>query len=245
MNAISVNGKYYKTVKDAFERVKKVNGEGYTVDKDVTITLYKDIVEDGLVVKTDSNSLNVVIDFNGHTYTIDGTVGSTNTTTNGFQLNRNCNVTLKNGTLTSSKSMILIQNYSNLTLDNMILDGKNLDKSSVQGPYTLSTNNGNTKINNTTIYAHKYGIAFDVCSFASYTGNTVEVLGNSNIEGNIELSTFNDVSPRLILTNGKLNGKLVMSTNANKCIVTKSSNFNVDAPNGYAWDDSGVLVKNS
>ena len=60
--------------------------------------------------------------------------------TNGFQLLQNSDITFKNGTIKSDKAVILIQNYSNLTLDGVSLEGGKLTQ------YTLSNNNGNTVI---------------------------------------------------------------------------------------------------
>lgn len=54
-------------------------------------------------------------------------MGSSGTETNGFQLQKGSAVTFKNGTITSDKAKILIQNYSDLTLENVVLDGRNLD----------------------------------------------------------------------------------------------------------------------
>ncbi|HJK48840.1 MAG TPA: InlB B-repeat-containing protein, partial [Methanocorpusculum sp.] len=56
---------------------------------------------------------------------------------------------------------MLIQNYCNLTLENVTLDGTNLPGSY---PYTLSNNCGNTVLKgNTKIIAADDGVAFDVC----------------------------------------------------------------------------------
>lgn len=74
-------------------------------------------------VRVPSNK-NITFDLNTFTYNIDGdTVGSPGTATNGFQLLRDSTITFKNGKLTSTKAIILIQNYSNLTLEDMELDG--------------------------------------------------------------------------------------------------------------------------
>ena len=89
----------------------------------------------------------LTIDFAGHTYTVDGTtVGSPNSTTNGFQLLKGNKITMKNGTLYSRKAYILIQNYSSLTLEKMTLDGKDIPQHAVYPDsvvrYTLSNNCG-------------------------------------------------------------------------------------------------------
>lgn len=112
----------------------------------VTITMLKEAQGDGVVVKAGQN---IVFDFGGHTYNINGAlVGSAGTETNGMQLLKGSVVTLKNGTLTSDKAQILVQNYCDLTLDGMMLDGT---KSSVCG-YVLSNNFGNTVATGDTCY---------------------------------------------------------------------------------------------
>lgn len=123
-----------------------------------TVTLLKDASGDGVVVPSGSN---IVIDFAGYTYDIDGTtVGSTGTETNGFQLLKNSTIEFRNGTLTSSKAKILIQNYSDLTLKDMTLDGTGLLGAN---PYVVSNNCGNVTITgDTSIIAAPGGVAFDV-----------------------------------------------------------------------------------
>ena len=175
-----------------------------------TITLLKDASGNGVVV---ANGKNMTFDLNNCTYTIDGTtVGSTGTETNGFQLLKNSTVTFKNGTITSDKAKILIQNYSNLTLDNVTLDGTNLKGSA---PYTLSNNFGNTLIKDTTILAATNGYAFDLYYWPENgygDGVSVTVEGDSQIKGNIQYGSDNsdtqNVSQKAILniTGGTFTG---------------------------------------
>ena len=150
-----------------------------------TITLLTDCGGDGIVIDKD-----ITIDFAGHTYTVTGNpVGSAGTETQAFQILKNNKVTLKNGTLTSTASSgvkMLIQNYSNLTLENMKLDGTNIG----DGNYTLSNNSGEVTIEDTEITAPDGGVAFDVYDYSSagYEVPEVTVKGNSNIDGEIEKS---------------------------------------------------------
>lgn len=150
-----------------------------------TVTLLKDASGDGVVVPSGSN---IVIDFAGYTYDIDGTtVGSTGTETNGFQLLKNSTIEFRNGTLTSSKAKILIQNYSDLTLKDMTLDGTGLSDAN---PYVVSNNCGNVTITgDTSIIAAPGGVAFDVYYWpAGGYGEGVSVTLNTTgtITGNIE-----------------------------------------------------------
>ena len=158
-----------------------------------TITLIKDVTGAGLVINKD-----ITIDLNGKTYTFNEGVG--NIPSNGFQILKDNNVTIKNGTLNvateaSNKFYILVQNYANLTIDNATLDGTNLDKwSTVENnwdSYTLSNNSGNVNISNTKIIANNDGIksfAFDACKSTYYTAPIVTLGENVTIKGNVELS---------------------------------------------------------
>lgn len=155
---------------------------------------------------------NFTIDFAGFTYTCTGpAVGSSGTQSQAFHLEwngsdaANANVTLKNGTLTSSSYtdsgvLMLVQNYCNLTVDNMILDGSNLPSDG----YTLSNNCGNVTIKDSTLIAPNGAVAFDVCDYASYTGITVTVEGKSFIQGKVEVvnSNGNENNAKLILKSG-------------------------------------------
>ena len=152
---------------------------------------------------------NFTIDFGGHTYTCVGpAVGSSGTESQAFHLewngkdNPNVNVTLKGGTITSTEGsgvQMLVQNYCNLTLDHMVLDGTN-----VTAGYTLSNNCGNVVIKDSTILAPASGVAFDACDYSSYTGVTVTVEGDSYVQGKIEVVNDNggDNNARLVLKSG-------------------------------------------
>ena len=147
---------YYENLETAFAAVQ--DGQ--------TITLLADCAGNGIKAPQGKFTNGITVDFNGHTYTVDGdTVGSTGTETNGFQLLKDNKITFKNGTITSTKAKILVQNYSDLTLDNMTLT---LNNASYASAYTLSNNNGTVVINDTTINANPAGgFAFDVCRYAS------------------------------------------------------------------------------
>lgn len=176
---VEMNDKYYESLQDAVNEAK--NGE--------TITLQKDAATNGVIkgngVQAKSGS-NFVLDLNGLTYEVaQGMVGSSGSETNGFHLLRDSNITIKNGTLTKSINYIngsmLIQNYSNLTLDNVILQGT----SNVR--YVLSNNYGNIVLKNgTELNATDGNYAFDVYYWAPYykegvtltiADDTVKVVG--------------------------------------------------------------------
>lgn len=181
---VTVGEAGYETLAEAIEDVK-ANG---------TISFIRNGKGAGVVINKD-----ITIDFNGKTYTFSELgVGSGTLTSNGFQILKGNNVTLKNGTLNVAEAMkakyyILVQNYANLTVENMKLDGTNLDKwSTIDGDsYVLSNNSGNVNIVNTTITANNDGdkaFAFDVCKKASYEAPVVTLDAKSKIYGRVELS---------------------------------------------------------
>ena len=87
---------------------------------------------------------------------------------------------------------MIVQNYCDLTLDNMVLDGSNLNN---KAPYTLSLNNGVVNITgNTSILAKEDGVAFDVYYWPDggyEEGVQVTVNTTGTISGPIEISTDN------------------------------------------------------
>ena len=159
------NGKRYATLKEAINDVK--NGG--------TITLTSN-VDNAAGISVPSGK-NFTLDFNGKTYTLkDPDAGSTGTESNGFQLLKDSTITFKNGTIKvapgNSSIKRIIQNYANLTLENMQIYAAN----QVGGEdYPLSFNNGNIvfKGNTSIITSSDSNIAFDVCKFSSYPSTTV------------------------------------------------------------------------
>ena len=177
-DAAKIGNKTYETLAGAVASV--------TDGTATTITLLRDASGDGIIIESGRN---ITIDLNNHTYLIDGTtVGSPDTETNGFQLLKGANVTIKDGKITSTKAKILIQNYCNLTLHNVELDGRNL----VGSAYTLSLNCGKIQITgNTSILAKTGGVAFDLYYWpkGGYSeGVQVTVDTTGTISGPIELA---------------------------------------------------------
>lgn len=207
----------------------------------VTITLLTDATGDGIKVEAPKN---ITFDLGGHTYNVDGTtVGSSGTETNGFQLLKGSAVTFKNGTITSNKAKILIQNYSDLTLENVVLDGSNL-----AGPYTLSLNNGKVNITgNTSILAKKGGVAFDLYYWpdGGYSdGVQVTVNTTGTISGPIELSHDGTTNAAAVadhnsLTIENINHEGTISNNVGEdvnSIVKINGGTFADEPTKYTGD---------
>ena len=213
------------------------------VDGD-TITVLADSTGNGIKAPQGKFATGLTVDFDGHSYTVDGTtVGSTGTETQAFQLLMNNTITFKNGTLTSDKAQMIIQNYSNLTLDNMVIDGTQM---AGDGNYALSNNNGNVVIKDTTITAREGCIAFDVCRYASYPSVNVTVTGDSEINGDVEISASGSDAKdgfSLTLESGTMNGNIVvdptaaaaMAATPAKAEVTKADTFTQTAPADFEW----------
>lgn len=116
-----------------------------------------DASNEGLAVAENSS---FVLDLNGHSLDMTGPgAGSSGTQTNAFQLLKGSDIIIKNGTILLEEDPQLkmgIQNYSNLTLDNVTITG---------GPniqYVVSNNYGNVVFKNKTkITAADGRVAFD------------------------------------------------------------------------------------
>lgn len=229
----SINGKSYATLADAVAAAQ--NGD--------TVELLSDASGDGVVVPNNSN---LTIDFNGFTYNIDGTtVGSSGTETNGFQLLKGSNITFKDGTITSEKAKILIQNYSNLTLENVTLDGSNLPGSN---RYVLSNNCGDTVLKgNTNIIAKEGDVAFD-CFYwpnGGYSEGVTVTLGEDftgKIYGAIEKTHDNSVTDEEAASNQSIS--ISGGTFTTDVSAYCASGFSPKLVNGkYVVDDSADTLK--
>ena len=162
-------------------------------EDDDVITITNNTSGPGLVIDK-----NVKIDFNGKTYSFTEGVGSTGTESNGFQILAGNTVTLENGGLNvaeeaADKFYILVQNYADLTIDGMHLDGTYLDKwiAQYQDSYVLSNNSGKVKISNSTIKANNDGtksFALDACKYEGYEAPVVTLAGDVFVNGNVELN---------------------------------------------------------
>lgn len=236
-----VGDMYYEVLADAVAAAKEGD----------TITLLRDANGNGVVFAEGRFATKgLTIDFNGHTYSVGGVlVGSASTGTNAFQLLKGNKITFKNGAIAGvtegtkpaedtpnwhGAPAIVIQNYCDLTLDNMIVSGGD------ETVYTMSNNNGDVIIKDTTINkgeAKGYKsspVAFDVCRYASYPAVSVTVTGDSVINGDVEVSgeIGEGQSRQLTINSGMFNGKFV--------VADKPANITI---NGGAFTDLASAVK--
>ena len=216
-----------------------------------TITLGQDIKEGVGAVFTGKT---VTVDFGGHTYTgYSNSVGSSGTETQLFQLLKDSPaVTLKNGILNiatspaeSGKFKMVLQNYCDLTLDNMVVDGTNL-LGDVNGTYTMSNNHGDITINNSTIIAKKGEVAFDVYYTPSYDDGVSVTVNNSTINGKIEVTVASGLKVdakkhQLTLTGGTLTGGLTAAQGAQLYNEGRTVISDVAMAGNTATDKGGAI----
>lgn len=223
--------------------VKQENGE-------VSVSTFKDFknavdkVVAGQTIKvaatiSDAQGITVAegkqftVDFGGFTYTCaSNPAGSDGTKNQVFQLLQNSTITFKNGTIdvavaAKENFRFIIQNYANLTLEDITLDGSNLAISDGRVNYTVSNNSGSVEFKGKTNIkaADTKGVAFDAWDDPSYDGvPQVTVNTTGTIEGQVEVtggtlvveagtfkttgarrsSTANHQSPTLLVTSGNV-----------------------------------------
>ena len=254
INTVAVNigeeVRYFNDLPSAVASVKDVTEE-------VEIKLLRDMQGDGVKVQAGQN---IVFNLNGHSYTIDGTtVGSAGTETNAFQLLKDSTVTFKNGSLLQGANgcKILLQNYSDLRLENVTIDGRN-ENANKTCLYTLSNNFGNIVITgNTRIIASQGQQAFDLWFGLNGQGlydDGVNVTFDDNftgyVEGIIEYGAQNgaparkenwrDVTALTIKGNGTFNTTFVASGN------TAIEDANIKIYSGkFGSNVSGFVVEGS
>lgn len=188
------------------------------------ITLLKNVENaPGMAV---TGGKNFIVDFAGHTYTLNKPgAGSTNTETNGFQLLKGSTIVFKGGTINISESnltpaesgkniMRVIQNYANLTLEDMTIDGTNQYGSA---SYVMSFNNDPVSIiGNTSIIAAEGEVAFDADgNWGPYQRCTVTVNTTGTITGNIEVGRG-----YLNIENAEVEGGIVLCTSCGESETT-------------------------
>lgn len=172
---VGENTEHYTSLQAAVTAAEEAEG--------AEIKLLADASGAGVVFAANKHT-DLTIDFNGYTYTVEGTkgnglVGSTGTETQGFQILENNTVTLKNGTLTiNTKDLVVdgknvdyypfvIQNYASLTLDSLDVIGD------ARTSYVVSNNSGESQIiGSTSIISINGKLAFDADKTAVVTVDT-------------------------------------------------------------------------
>ena len=239
----------YATLAEAVEAVPMDSTE-------TEIVLLKDYIGSGIKVVAGKN---IVFNLNGKTYTVDKpTVGSSGTETNGFQLLKDSKVTFKNGTLKSATGAdslpnggILIQNYCDLTLENVTLDTSANSNIS----YVISNNFGSlTAKGDTVIKAADGKVAFDLWygmnSNGLYDDGVSVTFGTDftgSVTGNIEYGAHSRVpsnsnwkdKARLTIANGNFDTTFVDSNN-NDGVAPED--FNITITGGIFTSDVSAYL---
>ncbi len=234
---VMIDEQSYASLQEAVNAVK----ENPTLDG-ATIKLTGDVTGGGVVAESGTN---FTLDLGGFTYTVvNPTVGSAGTETNGFQLLKDSNIRFVNGTITASttSAKILIQNYSNLTLENVKLVGTESTQ------YVMSNNNGNSVIGaGTSITAAEGQVAFDVCRYSSYESVNITVAeGAGKITGKIELFV-SDGDPKggasLTINGGDFSDAAISNGGSGEIVkVEKAPGVVPPAPEGGQWVGDKLVV---
>ena len=236
----------YATLPEAVAAAGTTEGGG-------TVTLLRDASGDG--VKTQSG-YNVTIDFDGHTYTVTKLVGSTGTVSQCFQLLKGSTVELKNGTIVSDTALLMIQNYSNLTLEDMTLDATKCAKK----PEVIGGNNGSVTVKGNTVLKGVNGNdVFDLYYWPAggYNGVvfTFDESFNGSVSGQIEYGrdsgTDSGWEEKTVLNINSPEGTFDVTYLINK---TSTPNINITGgkftadvpaayiPDGYKQNDEKAVV---
>lgn len=191
---------YAVTVSKAAHYEAKIGDVGYATLVEAvaaatdgqTVKLLEDVNAGAGVMIAKADAKQITIDFGGYTYTANSpAVGSVGTQNQAFHFEKGCDITLKNGTITSEGNAIimLVQNYGDLTLEDITLDGTGLEGSH---RYVMSNNCGDVVIGDgTTITAKTGDVAFDVCATNYYPeGVTVTVKEGATISGIVEYDVW-------------------------------------------------------
>lgn len=194
----------YSTLEAAIGAVK--SGE--------TITLQCDVTDgSGIIVNSGKK---FTLDFNGHSYTVTNNLaGSTGTKSQAFQLLKDSIIMMKNGAIIGNSEGVtmLIQNYCNLTLENMRLDATKGTNSVL---YVLSSNNGEVNIiGSTSIIAKDGKFAFDACwapKVGYPDGTQLNINTTGEIIGTVQYDLWGDddlsIKTKLTINSGTFIGTI-------------------------------------
>ncbi|MCC8080761.1 MAG: hypothetical protein LIO80_01885, partial [Lachnospiraceae bacterium] len=216
------------TADTAYASVTSTSGTKYyvTLEKAVAAATDGDSVKllksmSGNGINLDTADKSITIDLGGNTYTVTSAVGSTGTVSNGLRFLEGGSVTITNGTIVAGVSaiQILIQNYCDLTLDNVTLSSST---ASTFYTYGVSCIGGSVTLQNGTIINKPYtsnGYSLRVYYWdSSYPdGVTVTVEDSCVINGDI-LYTNNGTDAdaenvaekaKLIIRGGEFYGSII------------------------------------
>lgn len=136
----------------------------------------------------EANAKNITINLNEHTYTVNSTlVGSAWYESQSFHFEKWSKVLIKNGEVTTTNASMLVQNYCDLILEDVVVDGSNL-----QWTYVMSNNFGSLTLKwATEIIVPEWKVAFDLWygmfpNYDEWVTVTIDSTFNWSIEWIIE-----------------------------------------------------------
>ena len=216
-------------------------------NKNVVVSVAQDMNNIAGIKTAKGNTL--TMDLNGKTLGVSTGTGSPNTTTNGMQLLQGSTVTLKNGTYKANQGgdpnrniAVLIQNYSNLTIEDCTLDMKDANDgagNSAGTTYALSTNCGKVVIKgNTNITARTDNeYALDVMHWentgyeAEGTSVTFDETMTGTVNGKIAVYCYRDGAVVTPVVDGGATLTIMGGTFVNSGLTLEQ--FKAFVPTGY------------
>lgn len=216
----------------ALEKVKELHANG---QETVTIEVTRDAKNvPGFSIAQDAG-YNLVIDLKGHTLELGKPLfGSAGTVSQNFQIKKGSTIVFKNGTLKADpEAKMLIQNYSNLTLENITIDATTMTFEGTT--YAVSSNCGKLDIKGeTNIYSNS--IALDVYWWNKFSsgiyanGTQVTLNTTGTVKGEIlvsaaENSTFEDVKTTLTIENVNHEGVLNIQDELKNKVTIKGGTY--------------------
>ena len=250
------NGEYYDNVADVLADSES------NVPVEVALTGDVDDGQALLLMEKDGDvEKDITIDLNGNEYIAVEAGGSAGTQTQAVHIEKDNTVVIKGGSLKGAienpNIKMLIQNYANLTLEDMEIDCS--DNPNIQ--YVVSNNFGNCLIKNCHITAPENGVAVD-CWFglnAIYDEGVTVTIEDSTINGKIEYGAQRASLSRpgnenwqekavLIINNSIINGEIVNSgagANDKHCIIVDGVRLEGELPfviNAQAGPDDEPII---
>ena len=229
---------------------------------DTTIVLKKDVEAGAGIATWEAHPKFITIDFEGHTYEMTHpAVGSTGTTTQAIHFERGSKITLKNGNFVVGEAQenvkMLMQNYCDLRIENMVIDTLHVTLSIYSFPETspyyeewngksvpiFNYNNGTSEIADSIIVfqaADTNGIYVAKGDTAYPDGAHLTISGSSNVNGPLTP----EENDRLVITGGVFKADPTAFVDQTKCTITKNADnlYIVEKKFPYTIDWYGSYV---
>ena len=223
-----VDGYVYPTLADAVDAVAK------SESKKGTVKLLQDASGAGIALYNSEtgSGVDLTIDLGGYTYTCTEPVGSPGTESQAVHLERDNTVRLKNGTIQAAADKgfgMLVQNYSNLTMEDLSLIG------AAGTQYGISSNYGDMILNRVSVKNAEVGIDVMHWLGTGYGDKAPTMVINNTdeqiVEGSIDVYCYDQ------------NTATVVDTCEDEASLTLNGGVYTDDPTDYLPEDGGVVVK--